>query len=77
MFWHRHDWIVKGVHMMARFVRHTSLGELQCPITEVLLVCAKCGYISTKELDGHWTLDQVSRAQHSDAEFARRIGVKL
>ena len=77
MFLHWHKFEVRGVHMMQRVV-YGPLGEMASPITEVLLVCVKCGWMVTRELDGHWTLEQLQQgAKDGDADFFRKMGVKL
>jgi len=76
---HRHRWKVNGAHMMNRVIHHPDIGQLECPVTEILLVCG-CGQVRTQALDGHWTLDQLrpSNARtDADQEFFRRMGVKL
>lgn len=53
------------------------MGNVQSPITELLLVCP-CGRIKTETLDGHWTLEQL-QANPAQAEadelFLRKIGI--
>ena len=64
---------------MARF---TYLVELdaksrECPVTEVLQVCGKCGMVRTVTLDGHWSLDQLTLySSKTDQDFLRKLGVK-
>ena len=79
MLWHRHKWKVTGAVLMERTVRHSILGEMSSPITEVLQVC-DCGMVRTITLDGHWTLEQLlprPAQAEADKDFFRKLGVKI
>jgi hypothetical protein len=51
------------------------LTEVRTPVTEVLMVCA-CGDVKTIQLEGHWTLEQMTPEDKMDKEFLRKLGVK-
>lgn len=77
MSWfHKHAWKATGVTPLNRGNAYKS--DVICPITEVLMVC-DCGDIKTVCLDGTWTLEQLQPKSGpvADAEFFRKIGVKL
>lgn len=64
--------------MMQRVTFYPQFGELATPITEVLVVCRKCGDLETRTLTGHWSLEQLrADREQNDEDFFRKIGVEL
>lgn len=60
--WHRHKWVTTAVTHLHR----TSGGNLAAagagakPVTVKLLTCTSCTDNCTEELNGHWTLHDVT-----------------
>lgn len=64
---HYHDWEVRGA--MKLYNCNTTYGvrlmpvEDGEPITEVLYRCSTCQEVTTETLDGHWTVEQLTKEE--------------
>jgi hypothetical protein len=58
MMFHRHKWRIRGT----KTINYTGIydGIVYLQKTRVLKVCTVCGKTKVKEIDGHWTKDQLN-----------------
>ena len=78
---HFHKWRAVSVNNITCRARHTiggvPMGHLptrEWPATTILFRC-ECGDVKTQEIEGHWTLADVT-ATTSDKDFLKSAGVK-
>lgn len=59
---HWHKWEVRGVEHFKYDVEDKEFSvTTNVPKTRVLQRCSKCGKPKTRELDGHWTIEQLEK----------------